>query len=203
MIVENLTVSINNLTPSINNIINNLSLLQATETLQPLILFIVGMVVYSIFVFKFYKFISRKDIFRVSKGENNSAIKKLGYVMEYLFLFPVIAFCWFLILSILLALLSDVIMITNIFTVSMATLATIRITTYYDEDLSRDIAKLIPLALLAVFLIELTSFSSEVPLGVLSQIPTVLDTIIYYFIFIVILEFILRLIFHGKPKLTT
>ncbi len=199
---ENLIASIyNNSIIPLNSITNTLSIPQAIETLQPLILFVAGMVIYSIFVFKFYKFISRKDIFRISKGMDHSIIKKLAYTLEYIFLFPILAFFWFLVISMLLSILAEVVAIGNIFTVSMATLATIRVSAYYKEDLSRDIAKLIPFALMATLLVDLTSFSSKAPFGVLNQLPLVLDTLVYYFIFIVVLEFILRLIFHGKPRI--
>ena len=191
-----------NLTTNINNVINNLSGPNAIEALQPLVFFAIGMVIYSIFIFKFYKFISRKEIFRISKGGDHSIIKKIAYVLEYLFLFPAVSFLWFLVISISLSILSEVVSISNIFLISMATLVTIRVTAYYNEDLSRDIAKLIPFGLLAVFLTDLVNLSAELLISSLFQLPYVLDNIIYYFIFIVLLEFILRLIFHGKPKLT-
>ena len=83
-----------NATAYITDLVSNLSLSNAAEALQPLVFFLVGMVIYSIFVFKFYKFIARRDIFRVSKGGDHSKLKKLAYALEYIFLFPVIAFFW-------------------------------------------------------------------------------------------------------------
>lgn len=194
-------MSLENITSSIGEFFSSLSFSQASATLQPLIIFIIGMVVYSIFVFKFYKFIASKDIFRLSKGGSHTTLKKIAYALEYVFLFPLIAFFWFLVVSSLLSMLSEVIAINNIFMVAMVTIATIRITAYYDENLSRDVAKLIPFALLAIFLIDISDISPQAPLAVLSQIPSVADILVYYFVFIVVLEFFLKLIFHGRPKI--
>lgn len=191
-----------NMTSSVNAAINNLSLSQAIEALQPLVLFVIGITLYSVFIFKFYKFISRKDIFRISKGGDHSILKKIAYLLEYIFLFPVIAFSWFLVISTFLSIVSELVSMSNIFLISMATMASIRIAAYYDEDLSKDLAKLIPFAFLAILLTDLVEISSDIVVMLLNQLPDVLGNIIYYFIFIVVLEFILRLVFHGKPRLT-
>lgn len=187
-----------NITTSFINSISDFSLAKAWYLLQPLILFLIGMTIYSIFVFKFYKFMSRKEIFRLTEGGGSSAMHKIAYVMEYIFLFPVIAFFWFFVISSLLMMLSQIIKVTNIFIASMATLATIRVTANYNEELSTEIAKIIPFVLLASLIFEITSISIDAPLKVLYQLPSVIDTLVYYFIFIVLLEIILKVVFHRK-----
>ena len=195
-------MALENLTNSVTQFITNLSFADASATLIPLVIFIIGMVIYSVFIFKFYKFISRKYIFGLIKDGRHTTLRKIAYALEYVFLFPLIAFFWFMVVSSILSMLSEVVAIENIFMVSMVTIATIRITAYYNECLSQDIAKLIPFALLAIFLIDITDMSPSVAIAVLTQIPTVAHTLVYYFVFIVILEFVLRLIFHVKPKIT-
>lgn len=180
--------------------IDSLSLAEAQTVLEPLLVFIITMTIYAIFVFKFYKFLARRDVFRLSKGDNSSTAAKIGYALEYLFLFPLLAFFWFLVISILLSILSEILFIGNVFMAAMATMATIRLSAYYDEDLSRDIAKLIPFALLAVFLLDITSLSLDAPFQVIREIPTALSTLVYYFVFIVVLEFLLRIATHGRKK---
>ena len=199
MVIANVSQDISNI---LTYFLGTLSLTEARLVLEPLIIFIIGMVIYSIFVFKFYRFIARRDIFRLSKGGETSALKRLGYALEYIFLFPIIAFFWFLVISFLLSMLSQVpiLKIPNIFMASMAILATIRVSAYYNEDLSRDIAKLIPFALLAILLLDISDLSITVIIQVLQQIPLVASTVIYYFIFIVLLEFILRIAIHGKDR---
>ena len=138
--------------------------------------------------------------FRVSRGGSHSAHKRVAYFLEYIFLFPIIAIFWVFVLSILLALLSDVIEITNIFTAAVATVATIRVAAYYNEELSREIAKLVPLALLALFLLDIANFSFAAALQVVYLVPLALDTLFYYFIAIVVLEFVLRAATYRRPK---
>ena len=44
----------------------NFNTADATQLLRPLISFVLGMAVYAIFIFKFYKFLGRKDIFSLN-----------------------------------------------------------------------------------------------------------------------------------------
>ena len=77
----------------------------------------------------------------------------------------------------------------------MALVASVRISSYYKQNLARDIAKLVPFALLAVFLIDGgTAFDWGQSLSLIKQIPSLLDTLIYYFAFVFGLELILRII---------
>jgi hypothetical protein len=41
----------------------NIIFLYLVVTITPVLSFILGMVIYSIFIFKFYKFLARRDIF--------------------------------------------------------------------------------------------------------------------------------------------
>lgn len=169
-----------------------LSLQEALAALQPLILFIAGMALYSVFVFKFYKFLARREIFPLSAQRRHRKLGDVAAAFEYVFLFPVVAFFWFVVISALMAMFTTVLTISNIFLVSMALLATIRVTAYYKEELSQEIAKLMPLALLATFLLEITKATIEVPVAVLFQLPALGPVLVYYFAFIVVLELVLK-----------
>ena len=76
----------------------------AYETLKPLVIFVIGMVIYSVFIFKFYRFIARKDIFKfdLSKydGKKLGGLRKLWRVIlnifQTIFLFPIISFFAFI-----------------------------------------------------------------------------------------------------------
>jgi hypothetical protein len=174
--------------------LGQLSFQGASAALQPLIIFVIGMVIYAIFVHKFYKFISRRDIFNLG-GRRGGAIT---YVLTYVVLFPIAVFLWFFIISALLGILSTVLNIGEIFMISMALTATIRITAYYDEDLSHDIAQLVPFSLLAIFLLDISQMSFGTLFNVLYQIPSGLNFLVYYMGFIVILEIVLRLVFEVE-----
>jgi len=186
------------ITSFLTQFIGSLSIAGAWVTLEPLVTFTVWMAIYALLIFKFYRFVARKDVFRLSQGGHKSVAKRIVYGLEYLFLFPLVVFFWFMVISLLLAMLSEVISIGNIFLVAMATVATIRISAYFNENLSQDIAKLIPFALLAVLLLDITTISYGVAIQVIAQVPAELLTIFYYFVFIVALEFLFKIVHHGK-----
>ena len=75
----------------------------------------------------------------------------------------------------------------------MAVLSAIRITAYYNEDLSRDLSKILPFALLAVFLIDLSYFSFSASIDALLLALLSWEIIIYYLGFVIALEFIMRI----------
>ncbi len=158
---------------------------------QPLAIFVIGMVIYAVFIYRFYKFVAGRDVFK-PLPEEFPLWKKLLHVVQFTLFYPLLAFLWFLVISILLASLSEAISINNIFLASMATIATIRVLAYYDEELAREVAKLVPLALLGVLLLDLTRLSIDAPFTVLYMLPTVADTLLYYFLFVILLEFALR-----------
>jgi hypothetical protein len=104
-----------------------------------------------------------------------------------------VAFAWFVILTVLLVFLAKDQPIDRILLVSIAVLSAIRITSYYNEDLSRDLAKMLLFALLGVFVIDLSYFSLPGSIGALQQAMTQWESVAYYLIFIIGLEFVLRL----------
>jgi hypothetical protein len=179
----------------IKNLILGLSPERALSTMGPLVMLALGMIIYAIIVFTFYTSISRRDIFRVVK-KVNEPLEKIGYGLEYVFLFPIIAFLWFFVMSALLSMLSQTIEIGNIFLVSMMTIATIRVTSYYDEHLSREVAKIVPFGLLSVFILDISHFSVQAPYNIIMQLPAFADVLIYYFLFILILELALKMFGH-------
>jgi hypothetical protein len=179
----------------IKNLILGLSPEKALLTMGPLAMMAMGMIIYAIIVFTFYTSISRRDIFRVVKSVNEP-LEKIGYGFEYVFLFPMLAFLWFFMMAILLSMMSQTIGIENIFLVSMMSIATIRVTSYYDEHLSREVAKIVPFGLLSVFILDMSHFSVQAPVSVIQQFPAFADTLIYYFFFILVLEFALKMFGH-------
>lgn len=180
----------------------------AVTTLKPLVLFMLGMVIYAVFIFKFYRFLAKKDIIEVDIHQYNTFahpfLKKtfdgILYMIKYIFIFPILTFFWFAIFVVLIGFLSRTNQIQNVLLVAMALVGTIRVASYYNEDLSKDLAKMLPFALLAVFLIDISFFSIASTYETLLTISTHMQTIVYYFLFIVVLEFILRVWYALKPK---
>ncbi len=185
------------ITGKLTEFLGSLSLDQALTTLQPLVLFVIGMIIYAVFIFKFYKFIGSKNVFKpISKDATQ--FRKLLHGLDYIFFYPIIAFFWFLVMSVLLTMLSQTVAIGNIFMAAMATIVTVRVVSYYSEELSREIAKLVPLALLGLLLLDISRLSVEAPLTAIMQLPSSAPTLFYYFIFLVVIEFALRLVYFVK-----
>lgn len=186
--------------PAISQLFQEVSYVEAQAVLIPLVVFILGMVAYAVFVFKFYRFIARKDIFELHFEKFSESKYRLVrkcfhlifYIIKYVFLFPLFTIFWFGILSMFLTFLSKSQQIDNILLTSMAVVAAIRITAYYHEALSQDLAKMLPFALLGVFLIDISYFDPSKTWVTLKQIPSFWKILIYYSIFVIVLEFLLR-----------
>jgi hypothetical protein len=178
-----------------------LNLIDANATLRPLISFVLGMAIYAVFIFNFYRFMGRKNIFELNLDKYQQSrfqflrvmLHLIFYVIKYLVVFPFVAFAWFVILTVLLVFLAKDQPIERILLVSIAVLSAIRITSYYNEDLSRDLAKMLPFALLGVFIIDLSYFSLAGSIGALQQALTQWESIAYYLIFVMGLELVLRI----------
>ena len=82
--------------------------------------------------------------------------------------------------------------VSTVLLISAAVVAAIRMTSYYDQRLSQEMSKLIPLVLLSTFIIYPQFFSVERVLTQLSEIGSLFNEVLYYLLFIIILEIILR-----------
>lgn len=173
----------------------------AVGILQPFVIYLGGMVVYAVFIFKFYRFLARKNVLKLNLSEYNDfshpilhkGFALVLYFLEYIFIFPILIFFWFIILSVFIALLSSS-EASNILMISMALVAATRITAFYNEDLARDVAKTIPFALLGIFVTDIGAFSFSKSLDVIMQFPGMLKMIGYYLALTVVLELYLRII---------
>ena len=183
------------------DLLQQLNLRDAVELLRPATIFTVGVAIYAIVIFNLYRFMSRRDIFNLdfSKFEESrhpvlrKTIHLFFYTAKYLLIFPLFAFLWFGILVVMVAFLSKTKEVEDLLLIAMAVLASVRVTSYYTEDLSRDIAKMLPFALLGIFLIDLRYFDFSTSTDLLNQVGVEWKSIFYYWIFVILLEFILRL----------
>jgi hypothetical protein len=166
-----------------------------------LFLISVTIVIYAILVWKFYRWIAKKDILELNLKRYNQlqhrvlakTLAVLIYFLEYIIILPIIVFIWFSIFTLFLIMLTENINIQIILLSSVTIIAAIRITAYYKEELSRDIAKLFPLTLLAVAVTQgLVSFDKLITQ--LSLIPSFFSNFWTYLFFIMIVEFFLRVL---------
>jgi len=165
-----------------------------------LIFFTVVIVIYSVFVFYFYRFLAKKNIIELNLNQYNQyanpAVVKffavIFYLIEYVIVFPVLTFFWFAVLSILILLLSKGIDISTILLISAALVASVRITAYVSEDLSKDLAKMLPFTLLAIAITTAGFFDINALFSRITEIPSLFSNIAYYLLFIVAVELIMR-----------
>ncbi len=165
--------------------------------LVTLTFYTIAMVVYAIIIWHFYRYLGRKDLFK--KMEESSAS---SYVLKYLIVFPIISSIWFLILSVFLFFLAKELPVESILMAGITIVSAVRVAAYYSEDLSKDIAKLIPFALLAVFIIDPSYFSVELVMERLLTFPTLFHLILRYILFVVLLEIFLRLVSGFAARLS-
>ena len=186
--------------PSVAEFIGELNLGVAVDLLRPAAVFAVSVAIYAVLIYNLYRFMSRKDIFNLDfskfEGSSHPLFRKtmhlVVYIAKYLLLFPLFAFFWFGVLVVLVAFMSGTEEVEDLLLISMAVLTSVRVTSYYSEDLSRDIAKMLPFALLGIFLINIQYFDRSTSTELLNRALEQWDSIFYYWVFIVALEFALR-----------
>jgi len=170
-------------------------------SLITLVFFTLVILIYSVFVFYFYKFIASKNILsldlnKYNQSANASAMKffaVLLYILEYLIIFPLLTVFWFMFFSVFLLVLAKNLNVSMILTISAALIASIRITAYINSELARDLAKMLPFTLLALSLTQPDFFSIVLFLERIQSVPSLIYNIPYFISFIVIIEFIMRI----------
>jgi len=183
---------------------------EAYDVLRPLGILVLEMVIYSVFVFHFYRKLASHDIIKVDFSRYDNIGLTFGrwilYLLQTVLFIPVIIFFWFAVLAIFLGFLGKHQTSENILLVSIALVTAIRVTSYYSEDLSKDLAKMLPFALLGVYLVDQSYFDFAVSLTLLQGLPEYWKLLVYYFAFIMALEIALRILHFfatfgkGKPR---
>ena len=148
----------------------------------------IGMLAYAIIIWHFYRNLAKKEIFKKKSTG--------GYIVKYLILFPLVSFLWFLVLSVFMFFLAKNMSIENVLLVSITIVSAVRASAYYNENLSKDLAKMIPFALLGIFIVEPTYFSMGLVIQRITTFPTLFPLVLRYLLFVYVLEIILRSL-HG------
>ncbi len=164
--------------------------------------FVIALVIvfYGFVVWKFYKSISKKDILGLDLNKYNKTkhpfvtkfIAGILYLVEYILVSPFIIFLWFSVLTILLIAITESIPAGTIIIISGLMIAAIRIISYSNKNLAEDVAKIVPLTLLATSLLNPQFFSVTRILGTFAEIPGLFGDLGIYLVFIIFLEIILR-----------
>lgn len=189
-------------------------LMEAYNTLGPLALIIGGITLYGVFVFNFYRFVAQKDIITLDLQKHNQAshptIRKtlavVFYVFRFLVVYPVIVFFWFCVIAGLLYVLSKNQTTDTVMLVAMGVVGAIRVSAYYTEALSTDIAKILPFALLGTMIVDSSVFRIVESSESVREAAFSWETVIYYLVAVVVLEFVLRMatalvrLVRGAPR---
>ena len=178
----------------------------AGETYFQLLVFTLGIVAYGILIYHLYKFVAKRDVFGFdthkyirSRISGTSRITDIFVaIVNYGIAFPFIVFLWFAGFSVLLFFMAKSIDITTLLWISITIVSAIRITAYYTEDLSKDIAKTLPFALLAIAIVDPEFFSISLAQERIASMAAFLPQIIQFSIFTVLLEWILRILLSAK-----
>ncbi|MFH1711083.1 MAG: hypothetical protein ABH840_02110, partial [Nanoarchaeota archaeon] len=165
--------------------------------------YVIMIAIYAVFIWKFYRFLAKRDVFdldlsKYNQGEHPGVkmfFAVLFFFLEYIIILPFLILFWFGIFSLFLLMLAKHQGLTQITLIAAAIIGATRISSYISEDLSKDLAKMLPFTLLGIFLIDPSFFSVDEFISRLYEIPSLFENILFYLVFIFALEIILRGVF--------
>jgi len=168
----------------------------------PTLIAIIAIAVYSGFVFMFYRILAKKDLLTLdlSKyaddfgGKVKKYLRSVLFVIQYIVVVPVLIAFWTLVLAVILTLLSDSSDHTRNALIATSVVGAVRILAYWTEDLSRDVAKMLPFAVLGVYLVSSTSVQWSEFRELLESLPELAKSFFSSLVLLAILETLLRIV---------
>lgn len=167
---------------------------------------IIAITLYAIFAGSFYETLSKKTIFKLNLpkpllfSEEEHHVRMwdiLVLFFQYTIFFPIITLIWTMALTLFLLALSSS-SPAEVAVLSLSIVASTRIVAYYDEQISVDVAKLLPIALLAIIVADPGSLSAQVILSRGSELMAVVHQFVPLFLFLMSVEWALRLALETK-----
>ncbi len=155
---------------------------------------------FAFFSWKTCKSLARRDIISLDLHQYNvyrhplarKAYALVLYFVEYLLLLPFMISIWIVVFSAFLILLNSNMSVFNATLLSAAIIAAVRIIAYIKEDFAVTIATIVPFSLLALALADIDSITINGVITQAKQIYLVIPAASYFFIFIIIIELIMR-----------
>lgn len=156
----------------------------------------------------YHKQLSKKNLFEIPKIDSErkfiNFLNRFIYFFKYIIIFPVYSFIWFLIFSFLLVLIAKARPIEEIMFFGIIIVSVTRISAYVSPKLAEDMAKLLPWALIIVFLTDPQAITIESVQTSFYNSVQEIPKIAKYLIFIAFVEWTLRLghwiIHFGKKE---
>lgn len=125
------------------------------QELQTLAIYGIGIAIFTALVFAFYRSLSKRRPIPLPTSDMPGWVGGLSRIVERGLLFPLTSFLFFAVLAASLFFLTKPEVTTGtILTIAMAVVVGVRVTVYVSEEMSNDLAKLVPLSLLAVVLVD-------------------------------------------------
>ena len=165
-----------------------------------LFLLVLLIFIYAIFIWHFYRYISKKNLLELNLNKYNRSehpvfaklMAGIFYFLEYIIILPFLIFFWYFIFTFFLLFLTQELAIGAILIISAAIIASVRMAAYYKEDVAKEIAKMLPFMLLGISLLTPGFFSFERILSQLEILGDFFQNIFHYLSFIIVLEILLR-----------
>ena len=158
--------------------------------LQTLLIYAVGIALYIGFVFAFYQGISKRT---ASEGERRPGFTGwLGRLARAWLVFPLLCFAYFSVLVASLFLLAKSQETQQIFLVAMSVVVGVRVVVYVSEGAATDLAKLLPLGLLGVLIVDPTTIQWSQVWARFVAVPSELPLLGRYFLLFLVLEGVLK-----------
>lgn len=179
-----------------------LTLAEAFVVIKSLGYLVLGVTAYSIFIFNFYRMLGRKDIFKLDLRIRNKTrfvlivrvYRTIIHLAKYITYLPAISVFWFAVLVVILAFIAKSRSVDVVLQIAVTIVAATRVAAYYNEDLAKDLAKMLPFALLGIFLVDPSYISLGVSMETLQDIGGRADTVAYYLVAVIALEYALRIV---------
>ena len=123
---------------------------------------IIAIVMYSGLVFRFYRLLARRTMISIDTTTDKEGFigwlsrqnKRLIFIILYVVLTPTLIGFWALVLSAILVILNGGQQLSSVAELAVAVVGAIRITSYFSENLAQDLSKMLPFAVLGVFLAD-------------------------------------------------
>lgn len=166
------------------------------DAMQSLLLYGLGIAVFTTLVFAFFcQNLSRRDAFL-----SHEVVGTKGRLLrgaEFTFLFPALSFLFFALLASSLFLLAKSQSTTQILLVSMSVVVGVRMTAFVSENSAADLAKLLPLSLLGVLLVDPSYASLERTWAHFAEVPGLLPLIARLVLLLIAVEVVTRTLRLG------
>lgn len=157
-----------------------------------LILFVVAWVIWGMYIS-----LAKRDLFKLTHPKNIKETPtfwdRAFYMIKYLLIFPVFTFMWFVLFVACLRLLSAKQNIEDIMLLGIVIISAVRVASYFSGKMAEDVAKLLPLTLLAGIILNPSFITLNAQFEDLSIFAEKLPVFGKYLLFIIGLEFALRI----------